>query len=42
MATGIPLKITYVNGDVVAGSDIDDITGTINDFAIQMLMGALT
>ena len=30
MATGWPMKTTYANGDVLAASDINDITGTIN------------
>jgi hypothetical protein len=30
MAVGIPMKTTYANGDVLAASDINDITGTIN------------
>jgi hypothetical protein len=30
MAVGLPLKTTYVNGDVFSASDINDTNGTIN------------
>ena len=30
MATGWPMKTTYANGDVYSASDVNDITGTIN------------
>lgn len=30
MAVGIPMKTTYIDGDVFSASDVNDITGTIN------------
>lgn len=30
MATGFPMKTSYLTGDVLAASDINDITGTVN------------
>jgi hypothetical protein len=30
MAVGLPLKTTYADGDVFSASDVNDITGTIN------------
>lgn len=32
MAVGLPLKTTYADGDVWSASDVDDITGTVNQF----------
>jgi hypothetical protein len=39
MAVGLPLKTTYVNGDVFSASDINDTNGTINTTAAPFAAG---
>ena len=40
MATGWPMKTTYANGDVYSASDVNDITGTINQLGSSVAYAA--
>ena len=40
MATGWPMKTTYANGDVYSASDVNDITGTINELGSSVAYAA--
>jgi hypothetical protein len=40
MATGWPMKTTYADGDVYAASDVNDITGTINQLGSSVAFTA--
>jgi hypothetical protein len=39
MAVGLPLKVTYANGDVYSASDVNDTNGTINVTAAPFAAG---
>jgi hypothetical protein len=39
MAVGLPLKVTYANGDVYSASDVNDTNGTINANATPYAAG---